>query len=201
MIQILLIRLWNWIFNYLNLHGRRKGKLYFARFFEIISVFGVLLQYIMRYYSSFFFCYFIYNVHYILNKVRSKNQYPKTSKHILSFKCTLFNSLQSSVFFVCCRSRRSVDFVHRRIRRRQDREHEESDSIFGLCCRVETQVQRGKSTSISTFIVAVVVVIGVIGGSGDGGFRRAADPLCSMRALDELNHRSLYEPFNLPMLP
>lgn len=159
MIQILLIRLWNWIFNYLNLHGRRKGNIIFCTIFRnyfrsFATIYHALLFFI-------FFCYFIYNVHYILTKVRSENQYPKTSKHILSFKYTLFNSLSSSVFFVCCRSRRSVDFVHRRIRRRQDREHEESDSIFGLCCRVETQVQRGKSTSISTFIV--VVVIGVIG--------------------------------------
>lgn len=110
-------------------------------------------------------------------------------------------------FCVCFRPRGPVDFVHRRVRRRQDREHEESDSIFGLRGRVETQVQRGKSTSISTYIIVVVVGGGgsSSSSSGDGGgesivfHARARSP--KTRVLDELNHRGLYEPFNLPMLP
>lgn len=52
------------------------------------------------------------------------------------------NSLLS--FFFSHRSRRSVDFVYRWVWRRQDRKHEESDTVLGLCGCVKTQVQCGK---------------------------------------------------------
>lgn len=134
------------------------------------------------FYSSFFI---------LLHKVLSRSMC--ILRHLNIFYDLVKLSLIIYKYSVCRRSRGPVDFVHRRVWRRQDREYEESDSIFGLRGRVETQVQRGKSTSISTFVVVV----------RRRRRRRRRNPLCfthalarrrhaRSRALDKLNHR---EPF------
>lgn len=72
--------------------------------------------------------------------------------------------------------------MHWRVRSRQNRKHEESDSIFGLRGRVETQVQRGKLTRSS------------INGNGFSAARRihcsltyTRSPGEDTRSRDELN--------------
>lgn len=49
------------------------------------------------------------------------------------------------LFSILCRSRGSVDPVHRRVRSRQNGEHEEGDPVFGICGRIETEgIRSGK---------------------------------------------------------